>query len=175
MKLTARQRRYIRKHSKPPATDRGPDNDELSIIPLLDVVINLVMVLLVLMASALLAREVDAQIPTQGPGNGQAEWRATVVLGASGITVTDAEGIFLYGCETHGTGVTLPLAGGERDWSGLRYCAGQLKAAHPDVTKITLTADPGVPVQDVIRAMDAVRGTDGRPLFPEPQIAAGLR
>lgn len=178
MKLTARQRRLIRKATRPPSGERSPDNDELSIVPFLDVVINLVMVLLVMMASVMLVSQVSAQMPETSPrpGPGEPAWRPTVVLTATGIFVTDREGTFQAGCDAHGPAqATLPHVGGRPDLSGLRQCALTLHRAHPDTTGFTITADPRVELADLIGAMDAMRGTPGQPLFTEPQIAAGVR
>ncbi|MCZ7685161.1 MAG: hypothetical protein M5U28_42880 [Sandaracinaceae bacterium] len=38
-----------------------------------------------------------------------------------------------------------------------------------------LTADPEVAYEDVIAAMDAMRGSEEAPLFPRVRLSAGVR
>lgn len=170
-KLDARQRRLVRR-AVARATAEPEVGGELQIVPLLDILVNLVSFLLVILATPLLLAQVEAQLPTYGPARAPA-WRATVTLTDAGIFVSDRGGTYAAGCTSHGSGATLPRVGSELDFSGLRYCAEQLRRAHPETESITLTADPGVGLQSVLSAMDAVQG-HGR-LFPDVTIAAGLR
>lgn len=169
-KLDARQRRLVRR-AVARATAEPEVGGELQIVPLLDILVNLVSFLLVILATPLLLAQVEAQLPSFGPGRGP--WRATVTLTDAGIFVSDRDGTYAAGCTSHGSGATLPRVGSELDFSGLRYCAEQLRRAHPETESITLTANPGVDLQSVLSAMDAVQG-HGR-LFPDVTIAAGLR
>lgn len=169
-KLDARQRRLVRR-AVARATAEPEVGGELQIVPLLDILVNLVSFLLVILATPLLLAQVEAQLPSFGPGRGT--WRATVTLTDAGIFVSDRDGTYAAGCTSHGSGATLPRVGSELDFSGLRYCAEQLRRAHPETESITLTANPGVDLQSVLSAMDAVQG-HGR-LFPDVTIAAGLR
>lgn len=170
-KLDARQRRLVRR-AVARATAEPEGGGDLQIVPLLDILVNLVSFLLVILATPLLLAQVEAQLPTFGP-TGTPAWRATVTLTDSGIFVSDRYGTYAAGCATHGSGATLPRLGAELDFSGLRHCAEQLRRVHPETDSITLTADPGVDVQNVLSAMDAVQG-HGR-LFPDVTIAAGVR
>lgn len=175
--LTPSQRRYIRRKSRAAEPSRAELEGELNIVPLLDVVINLILFLLLTTSAALASQQVSAQLPTHGPPTHQPPtWRPTVHLGASGITVADAAGTYASGCAERGAVPTLPDVGAERDWLALRTCAERLVADHPgsDGT-LVLSADATVPLQEVITAMDTVRSAGSRPLFPEVRIAAGLR
>jgi biopolymer transport protein ExbD len=169
-KLDARQRRLVRR-AVARATAEPEVGGELQVVPLLDILVNLVSFLLVILATPLLLAQVEAQLPSFGPGRGP--WRATVTLTDAGIFVSDRDGTYSAGCTSHGSGATLPRVGSELDFSGLRYCAEQLRRAHPETESITLTANPGVALQSVLSAMDAVQG-HGR-LFPDVTIAAGIR
>jgi biopolymer transport protein ExbD len=169
-KLDARQRRLVRR-AVARATAEPEVGGELQVVPLLDILVNLVSFLLVILATPLLLAQVEAQLPNFGPGRGP--WRATVTLTDAGIFVSDRDGTYSAGCTSHGSGATLPRVGSELDFSGLRYCAEQLRRAHPETESITLTANPGVALQSVLSAMDAVQG-HGR-LFPDVTIAAGIR
>jgi len=49
-----------------------------------------------------------------------------------------------------------------------------VKKQFEDETRVTLSADPEVPYEDLIGAMDAVRGDDNE-LFPDVLLSAGIR
>jgi biopolymer transport protein ExbD len=49
-----------------------------------------------------------------------------------------------------------------------------VKAQFEDETRVTLSADPEVPYDDLISAMDAVRGDEDE-LFPDVLLSAGVR
>lgn len=171
-KLSPSQRRTIRRKSRPPEVDPATADGELNIVPFLDVVVNLIMFLLMTITAVLSVAEVHAQLPTYGPG--EPEWKATVVLTETGILVSDGQGTVAPGCTEYGDGPTVANVGGEPDWLALRACAERLKALHPDSESITLAADPLIPLAEVIRAMDAVRGANDS-LFGDVKIAAGVR
>jgi len=172
MKLSAAQRAYIRRRTRRAEASRL--DDELNIVPFLDIVMNLVMVLLAISAAAMANRTVHAQLPTYGSAGTAPSFRPTVVLTSGGTVVADAEGTYALGCDARARGVTLPLVGGEHDMLALRTCAERLKSAHPDAETVHLSADARVPLQTVILAMDALRG-GGDPLFPDVKITAGVR
>ncbi len=172
--FTAAQRRRIRRATR--VEEPRPGDDELNIVPFLDVVVNLIMFLLLTMTASLAAREVHAQLPTTDPRPSprQPVFRPTVVLTDGGVFVSSAAGQHGPGCETGGDGPAVPLVGGEPDWLALRACAERMKAAHPDARAATVTADPGIEVQWVIGAMDALRGPNDS-LFDDIALAAGVR
>ncbi|MAQ14741.1 MAG: hypothetical protein CMN30_08085 [Sandaracinus sp.] len=171
--FTAAQRRHIRRASRVPEPE--PGDDELNIVPFLDVVVNLIMFLLLTSTAILAAREVHAQLPTHGPPTEGAEFRPTVLVGERGVWVSSAAGTYAPGCQAAAGAdePTVPLVGGSPDWLALRTCAETLAAQHPDAHRATLTAEPGVALQDVIHAMDALKG--GGRLFHDVDIAATLR
>lgn len=171
--FTPAQRRRIRRASQP--EEPSPGDDELNIIPFLDVVVNLIMFLLLTMTAALAAHEVHAQLPTTNPAPraAPAPFRPTVVLTEGGVFVGSAAGHYGAGCAL-GEGPAVPIVGGEPDWLALRACAARLKEAHPDATGLTLAADPTIELRWVIAAMDALRGPNDA-LFPDVTLAAGVR
>ncbi|MBO6939346.1 MAG: biopolymer transporter ExbD [Deltaproteobacteria bacterium] len=172
--FTAAQRRRIRRATR--IEEPPPGDDELNIVPFLDVVVNLIMFLLLTMTASLAAREVHAQLPTTdpSPARGEPVFRPTIVLTEGGVFVSSAAGHHGPGCEAGGEGPAVRIVGGEPDWLALRACAERMKAAHPDAHSATLTADPGIEVQWLIAAMDAVRGP-GDSLFDDIALAAGIR
>lgn len=160
--LSPSQRRYIRRKSRRPDADPATQSDELNIVPFLDVVVNLIMFLLISMTAVLTVAEVHAQLPSYGPGT--PGWSATVVITESGVVISD-------GRETI---ATVDNVGGEPDWLELRAHAERLKALHPDDDDVTIAADPMIPLAQVIRAMDAMRGPNDA-LFGDVRLAAGIR
>ena len=63
---------------------------------------------------------------------------------------------------------------GEQDWTGLTTCVRRVKDQFADETRVTLSADPEVPYEHLIAAMDAVRG-ENDDLFPDVLLSAGIR
>jgi biopolymer transport protein ExbD len=63
---------------------------------------------------------------------------------------------------------------GEHDWKALTTCVRRVKEQFADETRVTISADPEVPYEDLIAAMDAVRGADND-LFPDVLLSAGIR
>ena len=170
--LTASQRRYIRRKTRRPDSDPASESDELNIVPFLDVVVNLIMFLLISMTVVLSVAEVRAQLPSYGPGT--PGWSASVVITEGGVTVSDGQGTLAPGCRAYGAGPTVANVGGEPDWLALRACAEHLKTLHPDDDDVTIAADPMIPLAQVIRAMDALRGPHDA-LFGDVKLAAGIR
>ena len=68
MKLTTQQRQYIRKRSK--YEEPGPDelDEELNIVPFLDIVVNLIMFLLIITSTIAFYAQVEASLPTYSRG-----------------------------------------------------------------------------------------------------------
>lgn len=172
--FSAAQRRRIRRATR--QADSGPQDDELNIVPFLDVVVNLIMFLLLTMSAALAAHQVHAQLPSTNPHpNGEPPpFRPSVVLTDGGVFVSSAAGHYGPGCSDAGEGPAVPLVGGEPDWLALRACAETLKAAHPDAETVTVSAEPRVELRWVIATMDAFRGP-GDSLFADVELSAGIR
>ena len=183
--LTPRQRAYIKKHTK--HHEPGPDetDDELNIVPFLDIVVNLIMFLLMVTSSVAFYSQVEAQLPSYGSGRGTRTQEnanplnLSVNLTANGIIVAGSGGKLVPGCGSTSTGrvITVPrVAGGAYDWSALRECAQRVKGQFPDERRVTISAEDTIEYQQVIHAMDAVRD-DGEEneLFPEVLLSAGVR
>lgn len=172
--FNAAQRRRIRRATRYEAP--APGDDELNIVPFLDVVVNLIMFLLLTMSAALAVQEVHAQLPTidPSPSGEPPPFRPSVVLTDGGVFVSSAASHFGPGCGEAGEGPAAPIVGGEPDWLALRACAERMKTDHPNADTVTLSADPMVELSWVITAMDALRGPSDR-LFGDVQLSAGVR
>lgn len=183
--LTPQQRSYIRKRTK--HEEPGPDetDDELNIVPFLDIVVNLIMFLLMVTSSIAFYSQVEAQLPSYGRGGSGARaanenpLNLSVNLTANGIIVAGSGGKLAPGCNNTTTGrvLTVPkVAGGDYDWDALRTCAQRVKAQFADEVRVTISAEDTIEYQHVIFAMDAVRDDgEGNELFPEVLLSAGVR
>jgi biopolymer transport protein ExbD len=54
----------------------------------------------------------------------------------------------------------IPLRAEGHDYAALEHWAAQLKAAHPDVSRVTVSAENDVVLQTLVATMDALRGRD---------------
>lgn len=184
-KLTAQQRRYLRKHGAPASSDPSEVDGELNIVPFLDIVVNLIMFLLMVTSSIAFYAQVDASLPSHDPPRGPGPEPAlnlNVTLAATGIYVSGAGAMLAPGCDGGDPGgVTVPRRpDGEHDFAALTACVAQVKARHDDESRVTVGAESMEPYRDLVAAMDALRSNallsdEPRPLFPEVLLAAGVR
>jgi biopolymer transport protein TolR len=179
LRLTAHQRRFVRRALARAAAAPSETGGELNIVPLLDVVMNLIVFLMATMAAATALAMIVSAMPPLGPSRGteRVPLGLGVVLTSEGIVVTSARGKYATGCATFAEGrvVTVPIDGGGYDWSALGECLGAIKSAHPDETEIAVSAEPLVAYEDLVGAMDAARASGERELFPEVLVSAGVR
>lgn len=177
-KLSARQQMMVRKATRRRPPDPSEQPGELNIVPFLDVVVNLMLFLLATAATVAVARA-DAQLPsTCGTGCDRRPrgLELSVTVTDAGVFVATRDARLAPGCEDTGSGgptVARGLRG--HDFDALRACLARLAARHPEERAVILSADPEVPYQDLIGAMDAARGDADRPLFPDVQLSAGVR
>jgi len=197
--LTPEQRSYVRKRSK--VYEPGPDelDDELNIIPFLDIVINLIMFLLMITSVVAFYTQVEASLPSYSRGGvgrrapEQQPLNLSVFVTQNGITVTGSTGKLLPGCTEVAAGgdvITVPMLGDSSyDWAGLTACVKTVKA-YADandlnymnaegIGQITISADPLVEYRDLLSAMDSVRAESAEEgaeeMFPAVLLSAGVR
>jgi biopolymer transport protein ExbD len=74
---------------------------------------------------------------------------------------------------TAGAAIEIPLQAGTHDYGGLEHWAAKIKAAHPDITRVTVSAENDVVMQTLVETMDALRGRECRlaPAFRGEMIA----
>ncbi len=182
--FSPQQRAYIRKRSK--YNEPGPDelDDELNIIPFLDITVNLIMFLLVLLTTIGFYSEVAASLPSYSRGGvgqrstEQESLNLNVTVTDNGIIVAGTGGKLAPGCMETQTGrvLTVPKVNGAYDWEALRACAVTVKQEFPDEHMVTISADPNVEYMHLITAIDALReSNDEDELFPDVQLSAGVR
>lgn len=181
-KLTAKQRRYVKRKTRVHEPDVSELDDELNIVPFLDIVINLIMFLLMTVSSVAFFSQIEATLPALAQSRGSRGAEPTldlkVHITSEGIVVAGTHGKLAPGCrETAGGRVFAVPAGadGGYDFDALSACAASVHAAFPHEERVTLSADPAIHYEHVINAMDAMRAHDGQTLFPDVLLSAGIR
>lgn len=183
-RLTPRQRSYIRKKTKVHDPDPSELDEELNIVPFLDIVINIIMFLLMSLASVAFFSQVEASLPEyRGGGVGkrasdEPSLNLNVTITRAGVIVSGSGGKLAPGCQTTAPGNVMTvakLASGEYDWPGLTECVARIKQEFVDEERVTVSADPDIEYQYLISAMDAVRSKGKDDLFPEVLLSAGIR
>lgn len=177
--------RIPRRWRKRATSSTAPTSAELNIIPFLDIVTNLLLFLLATVASVLATVDVEASLPSSRPCPRGActepdvdTLGLSVTLTSRGIVVASRNGIVAPGCEGVGPGVTIPSVSGadaRPDFTALSDCISRVHSRYPTESRVILSADPDVPYEDLIGAMDAVREDGDGPLFSDVLISAGVR
>lgn len=172
-RLSAAQRSKIRRLSQPKELAPDEEGGELNIVPFLDIVTNVLMFVL-----ATVSVTFTATIDTFPPRAGAAgrppttpTLGLTVLIVPDGFSLKARGGNVAPGCNDTGPGIAIPRKDADYDYDALKACAAKLKGASPDFkdeTGVTISANPPIPYQVVIGAMDAVRKNEaGEDLFPE--------
>ncbi len=172
-KLSASQRSKIRRLAQPKELDEAEAGGELNIVPFLDIVMNVLMFVLATVSVTFTAT-IDTFPPRAGSG---ARAPTTPTLGLTVLIVPDGfslkarGGNVAPGCADTGPGIAIPRRDNDYDYDALKACATKLKGAaveFKDETGVTISANPPIPYQVVIGAMDAIRKNEaGEELFPE--------
>jgi biopolymer transport protein TolR len=201
-KLTPRQRAYIRKRTAFHDPDPSEEMGELNIVPFLDVVVNLIIFLLATTQAVLAIAQIDAQLPSLGRRTGRqnlddpgSTLNLSVTITRAGVIVSGSGGKLAPGCTQTQTGrvITVPTGsgyvwtrevpnpeGGTRRVPGptsvaLTECAERIHSEFPGETKVIVSADPEIEFEHLVGTMDALRGSETEPLFPDVMLSAGVR
>ena len=172
--LSPAQRSKIRRLSQPREPSPGEEAGELNIVPFLDIITNIMMFVLATVTTTFLA-SVDTTPPSIGGGKVRADVAAnalnlSVLITTQGVSLKTSGGNIATGCESVGTGVTVPKKGEDNDLVAITACAKKLKNAKEEFkeeTQVTITANPGIELQTVIDVIDALRNDGEEELFPE--------
>lgn len=176
--MTALQRRNLRRALATGPSDPSEATGELNIVPLLDVVMNLIVFLMATMTAAATLMMISTELPRRGPvGPATPRLSLGIVLTDEGAIVTSTAGKYSAGCTGYGEGrvITVARDGDGYDWSALAECLSAIKEANPTETEIAVSADPLIAYEHVIHAMDTARADGERVLFPDVLVAAGVR
>ena len=185
LKLSPRQRSYIRKHANAGQLDPSELVGELNIIPFLDIVVNLIMFLLATSEYVLLIAQIESDLPKIQRGRSKSQdsvetpLNLNVTVPDSGVIVTGSGGKLSPGCTgidpAGSRSITVPLKGKTYDWAGLTECASKVKGQFEDEDTVTVSADPQIQYEHVVAAMDAMRGKGKVELFPKVLVSVGVR
>jgi len=196
--LTPFQRAYIRKRTKHEELDPSETSGELNIIPFLDIVMNIIMFLLATTQVVLAMAQITAALPQlggHGGGGAQNGLNLSVTIVNDGVIVAGSGGKLAPGCGTTASGAVLtipkrllavadpntpnvrPIPRLDYDWQALTDCVARVKAVpeFSDETQVIIGADPQVPYEALVFAMDALRAKGAEPLFPDIMLSAGVR
>ncbi|MBI2377591.1 MAG: biopolymer transporter ExbD [Deltaproteobacteria bacterium] len=176
---------YVRRHRKV-GHDLHQDEamGELNIVPLLDILVNLIMFLLVSQATMISLGVIDVTAPSYaaaGPGGGPDEnkpqLKLTLGVAKEGYFIAASGGV-LDGAapptsvEITPDGVqkrepTIPLKpDGSYDYAALRAKLRSIKTEFPDARAVYFAADQSIPYNVVVKTLDASREDSRGPLFP---------
>lgn len=147
-------------------SELDPDEGDLNLTPYLDVVMNLVVFLMVSFVAVGSLRVIPVEAPATCAGcEGGAEARFGLVLSlaASGALIASSDG-----------SVPSELLPGPLDPARLTEALASWKQRYQLDDRLTVHANPELPVQTVVAAIDAAREDGGAPLFPTPRLARGL-
>lgn len=81
---------------------------------------------------------------------------------SEGISVKARGGNIAPGCKDTGAEIAIPRKSDEQDFAALTECLARLKGAGPefaDEKDIILTAQPAIPISQIIATIDAARGS----------------
>lgn len=139
---------------------------ELTLTPVLNLVILLIPLLLMAQAAPLAV--LDTTLPaicSTGCGEAEEVLQPKLSLTGAGITVTGHQG--LLGEDQ----VVLPCAGacveaGDFDFAALTRVLGELKDRSPDTSEVLLGASDDVPYEALVSLMDTARESD----FPDMTV-----
>jgi len=160
--MTPIQRAKIRRATQRREADPSESERELNIVPLLDIVINLMLFLLATSAATMVLAETHAELP----GTCRGDCRRAPSLD---LSVTLADGAILV-ASRHGQLEAIPRGVEGYDFEALAARLAEVHEAHPEERAVILTADPMVPYESIVSAMDAIHGS-----FEDVRLSAGVR
>jgi biopolymer transport protein TolR len=137
VKLSPRQRSYIRKHTAVGHADPSETVGELNIVPFLDIVVNLIMFLLATSEFVLLISQIPSDLPKIARGRTKSSQdvatplNLNVTVTDSGVLVSGSGGKLAPGCtnidNAGSRSLTVPRKGKDYDWPGLTTCVLKIK------------------------------------------------
>ncbi len=172
--LSPAQRSKIRRLSAHHEPAPGEEAGELNIVPFLDIITNIMMFVLATVTTTFLA-SVDTAAPSIGGGKVRSDVASnalnlSVLITGQGISFKTSGGNISTGCESVGTGLTVPKKNNENDLATVTACAKRLKNAKEEFkeeTQVTITASNDIELQTVVDVIDALRNDGEEELFPE--------
>jgi biopolymer transport protein TolR len=167
---SAAQRRRIARLAVA-ATAVEEESAELNVVPLLDVLTNLLLFVLATVAVAFtstIALDAPALVSRPAP----ASLGLAVIVTHDGFSVKTAHGNVAPGCDGFGAGLAVPRREGSYDFDGLSACVAKVAAAAGSRDHdVTVSADPATPLESIVGAIDAIRtGPRGERSFDDVRL-----
>lgn len=163
--LSATERAKIRRQVGARVLAVDEAQGELSIVPFLDVIVNLMIFVLATIAITFTA-SIETRAPSaNGIGIPDRGPNVTILVVREGFAIKASGGNVATGCEAEGSGLAVPTRNGQYDFAALTACARKLKLISPEIaesSQVFVTANSNVDYQTIISVVDAVQ-----PSFPD--------
>jgi biopolymer transport protein ExbD len=157
------------------------ENGELNLVPYLDIVTNVIMFLMMTTTFAAALGSINVSSPTILPPGPvpttqkvERHLDLTLQISDQGYTIATTDGVLGAG-GVPGKIPTIPKRGAEFDNAELVRQMRQIKDQEPDETKVIINADPMIPYEQVVGAMDSIRQDRGAALFPDVALSTGVK
>lgn len=171
--LSPGQRSKIRRLAKHKDPEFGEAAGELNVVPYLDIIMNIV-VFIITTLSVVFMSTISSTPPSVGGGKATRapktkSLKLSALITSEGVALKTATGNIAQGCDRVGAGITIPMVGKSHDYTEITRCARELKRQNERFAKekqVTITANPEVRYQVLIRVIDALRRDEAGELFP---------
>lgn len=140
----------------------GGGEQDLNLVPYMDIMVNLIMFMLVVTAYIVELREAPVLAPAYGPGAGAGAERPKAFL----TVAVSSKSIALLGSGDGIPAQELVKQGDKYPFAELTQLLRNYKNQYSVSENLVLTADSAVPYKVVIATMDAARSDKDGPLFP---------
>ena len=155
--------------------------EDLNLIPIMNLIVILIPALLLTAAFVQIA-VINVSAPQIGSGVAQAppkdktkQLNLTIAVTDKGFTLAGVGAVLGGGDKGQADGPTIPKKGdGTYDYDGLTKKLAQIKDSFPDETKVIINAEPAIQYDVIVKVMDASREANGRTLFPDVILSAGI-
>ena len=141
----------------------GGGEQDLNLVPYMDIMVNLIMFMLVVTAYIIELRQAPVLAPSyvDRPGEGNVEKPKPYITVA-----ISTKGFAILGSSSEVPGTALEKQGGKYPFEELTQLLRNYKTQYVVAENMVLTADGTVPYSDLIATMDAARTDASGPLFP---------
>ena len=151
----------------------GGGEQEINLVPYLDIMVNLIMFMLVITASIVDLKEAPVLAPRYVPpsqGGAQdpnAQPNLTVLVSTKGFGVFGAGGKEIPPAD-------VPLSGGKYDYAKLTNVLREYKKDYNPTENLTIVPEAKIPYRVVVETMDAARGNKGGEIFVGVTLATAV-
>lgn len=149
--------------------EEAEEGGEINLVPYLDIVTNVIMFLLATITVILPMGNINVGAPRYAAGSGGEDQpppekqplNLNVTISGTGFIIAGSGGV-LYQDNIPGKLPTVPKQGNQYDYAALVALVAKLKDSFPDESSVILAANPDIPYEEVVRAMDSLRERPGK-------------